>query len=89
MAIDPALLTVHVRTRREAQKLRLIDVATRVGFSRSKLARIELGTTDLAVQDLALLARTLEVNPWDLVTFVGYALPCGCCQRAAPAEDTP
>ena len=79
MDIDPALLTVHVRTIREHRQLALVAVAQRVGLSRSELARAEVGATDFHMQDIARLARILDANPWELVTFVGYGLPCGCC----------
>lgn len=88
MDIDPALLTVHVRTIREQRGRSLVDVAQVVGLSRSELARAEVGASDFHVQDLARLARVLETNPWHLITFVGYPLPCGCCCHRTP-EETP
>lgn len=86
MVIDPLLLTVHVRTIREQRGRSLLTVGAAVGLSRSKLAKAEVGVSDFYMQDIARLARVLEVNPWELITFVGYQLPCGCCRAK---ESTP
>jgi transcriptional regulator with XRE-family HTH domain len=89
MEIDPALLTIHVRTIRDRRNLSLIAVAQATGLAKSTLAMAEVGAMDFHLEDIARLARVLDANPWELVSFVGYALPCGCCcHRAATTEDS-
>jgi len=88
--VDPQLIIVHVREMREQCGLTLRRVAQESGIPRASLALQEVGASEVSVQDLARLARCLRVNPWHLVTYVGFELPCGCnChQRGHEVPDT-
>ena len=65
-------LTLALRLHRQRQHLTLQALAQAAGLSKSVLARAEVGASVLSVQDLARLARVLQVPPWELVQFADW-----------------
>jgi transcriptional regulator with XRE-family HTH domain len=82
-----ALITLEIRSPREAAGLRLVDLEAVTGLSRSLLSSIERLERDPPLSLFVRLARHYQQSPYDFFGFVGFPRPHCChCEQEQPSR---
>jgi len=86
-AIRSALGSI-MRTRREAARRTLSEIAAEAGLSPAHLSEVERGRKEISIERLVAVAHALGVHPAEIYAELGRRLGADAAQRTWP-DDPP
>src|SRR5438132_5174236 len=84
----PIALGSVLRTRREAARRTLTDVAAEAGLSPARLSEVERGRKEVSTDRLVAVAHALAIPPAEIFSELARLLGANAAVRACP-EDPP